>query len=209
MQTNQWLNQWSNNKSNKATIGTGCIASFTELNSSMQQNMQHLLNDCVFGFQQISTKQRWSRLGFQRSPFSTLQQQHIRLSFQWFPTSTFHHHWSRIKLQPIFELKTSSNMAWSSTFGFLCFTLGFSLVSKCHQIKQFIVLQQQICISNQILTRQSFWDDCCVHSGTSTKSSHVWVDCHLFCKPYWQIESWGSVGSSNLLSNFQVDCCLL
>ncbi len=153
--------------------------------------MQCLLNDCIFGFQPIFTKQHQSRLGFQRSPMSSLQQHHIGLGFQWFLTSFFHQHQSRLKLQPIFEPNISSNGAWSSTFGFLCFTLGFLLVSKCHQIKQRIVLQQQICISNQILTQQSFWDDCCVHSGTSTKSSHIWVDCHLFCKPYWCVGSWG------------------
>jgi hypothetical protein len=34
-----------------------------------------------FGFQPISTKQRQSRLRFQRSPTSTLQQHHIGLGF--------------------------------------------------------------------------------------------------------------------------------
>jgi hypothetical protein len=48
----------SSNKSNKAMVGTGCIASFNELNSSMHWNKQSLSNDCVFGFQLISTKQR-------------------------------------------------------------------------------------------------------------------------------------------------------
>ncbi len=55
-------------------------------------------------------------------------------------------------------------------------------------------------------SQRPFQVDWCIGLGRSNCCSfNVWRRVHLRCK---QIKSWGSMGSSNLLSNFQVDCYL-